>query len=266
MVMAAVRSCPVYERRQARHGRYPFHQDLLPRRCDPPHAGADRGAAGAPRRALRLAGGGGLRAAGAPASGGRRGHPGRLAALAQVALCAGDARRDRRAACAPSARGATTRSSTARACCAPPSSPAWRAGAATATTARSIREPLAVAVLRRAPPRQPRPARGRAQPHPERPGARLRAAGRARFRARPRALCRAPAERYAVLLHATARPDKQWPEENWIALGKALAARRARSGAALGQRGRARAQRAHRRGACRARACRSARRSMRWRG
>ena len=28
--------------------------------------------------------------------------------------------------------------------------------------------------------------------------------------------------RYAVLLHATARPEKQWPEENWIALGKAL--------------------------------------------
>jgi heptosyltransferase-1 len=33
----------------------------------------------------------------------------------------------------------------------------------------------------------------------------------------------APGERYAVLLHATARTDKQWPETNWIALGKALA-------------------------------------------
>ena len=32
-----------------------------------------------------------------------------------------------------------------------------------------------------------------------------------------------PGERYAVLLHATARPSKQWPEENWIALGQALA-------------------------------------------
>jgi lipopolysaccharide heptosyltransferase I len=32
----------------------------------------------------------------------------------------------------------------------------------------------------------------------------------------------APAERYAVLLHATARPDKRWPEAHWIALGKAL--------------------------------------------
>lgn len=34
-----------------------------------------------------------------------------------------------------------------------------------------------------------------------------------------------PGERYAVLLHATARPSKQWPEENWIALGQALAVR-----------------------------------------
>ena len=29
-------------------------------------------------------------------------------------------------------------------------------------------------------------------------------------------------ERYAVLLHATAEPRKLWPEEHWIALGKAL--------------------------------------------
>jgi heptosyltransferase I len=29
--------------------------------------------------------------------------------------------------------------------------------------------------------------------------------------------------RYALLLHATARPDKEWPETNWIALGNALA-------------------------------------------
>ena len=27
---------------------------------------------------------------------------------------------------------------------------------------------------------------------------------------------------YAVLLHATARPDKEWPEANWIALGNAI--------------------------------------------
>jgi len=34
----------------------------------------------------------------------------------------------------------------------------------------------------------------------------------------------AGAPRYAVLLHATARAEKQWPEQNWIALGQALAA------------------------------------------
>jgi heptosyltransferase-1 len=32
-------------------------------------------------------------------------------------------------------------------------------------------------------------------------------------------------ERYVVLLHATARLSKQWPEENWIALGRALTGR-----------------------------------------
>jgi heptosyltransferase-1 len=32
----------------------------------------------------------------------------------------------------------------------------------------------------------------------------------------------AAGERYAVLLHSTARPGKQWPEANWIALGQAL--------------------------------------------
>ena len=33
----------------------------------------------------------------------------------------------------------------------------------------------------------------------------------------------APGERYAVLLHATARTEKQWPEADWIALGHTLA-------------------------------------------
>jgi heptosyltransferase-1 len=32
-------------------------------------------------------------------------------------------------------------------------------------------------------------------------------------------------DRYAVLLHATAQQRKEWPVENWVALGKALAAR-----------------------------------------
>ena len=30
---------------------------------------------------------------------------------------------------------------------------------------------------------------------------------------------------YAILLHATARPEKEWPRERWIALGRSLAAR-----------------------------------------
>jgi lipopolysaccharide heptosyltransferase I len=38
-----------------------------------------------------------------------------------------------------------------------------------------------------------------------------------------RARFAAPGERYAVLLHATTRPSKQWPEQNWTALGQALA-------------------------------------------
>jgi len=30
---------------------------------------------------------------------------------------------------------------------------------------------------------------------------------------------------YGILFHATARPEKEWPEASWIALGRALAAR-----------------------------------------
>jgi heptosyltransferase I len=40
-----------------------------------------------------------------------------------------------------------------------------------------------------------------------------------------RARFRVSGERTAVLLHATARPKKEWPEENWIALGRTLAGR-----------------------------------------
>jgi heptosyltransferase-1 len=39
------------------------------------------------------------------------------------------------------------------------------------------------------------------------------------------ALSRAPSAPHAVLLHATARPEKEWPVEHWIALGDSLAAR-----------------------------------------
>lgn len=41
-----------------------------------------------------------------------------------------------------------------------------------------------------------------------------------------RARFRQAGVRYAVFLHATARPEKQWPVENWIALGKALSGQR----------------------------------------
>ena len=37
-----------------------------------------------------------------------------------------------------------------------------------------------------------------------------------------RASLMSPGARYAVLLHATARPEKEWPEENWVALGNML--------------------------------------------
>jgi heptosyltransferase-1 len=37
-----------------------------------------------------------------------------------------------------------------------------------------------------------------------------------------RASLAAPDRRYAVLLHATARPEKEWPEANWIALVNAI--------------------------------------------
>jgi heptosyltransferase-1 len=40
-----------------------------------------------------------------------------------------------------------------------------------------------------------------------------------------RAALRAGDERYAVLLHGTARPEKEWPVDHWIALGKKLNAR-----------------------------------------
>ena len=37
-----------------------------------------------------------------------------------------------------------------------------------------------------------------------------------------RASLKSGTTRYAVLLHATARAEKQWPEQDWIALGKAI--------------------------------------------
>ena len=42
------------------------------------------------------------------------------------------------------------------------------------------------------------------------------------IRAAPPAFSWLPAARYAVLLHATSRDDKRWPDADWIALGKRL--------------------------------------------
>jgi len=41
----------------------------------------------------------------------------------------------------------------------------------------------------------------------------------------PRTLAAPPAAPYGILLHATARRSKEWPEERWIALGHRLAVR-----------------------------------------
>jgi heptosyltransferase I len=38
-------------------------------------------------------------------------------------------------------------------------------------------------------------------------------------------IARSTGQSYGVLLHATARPEKQWPEASWIALGRALRGR-----------------------------------------
>src|SRR4029078_6007169 len=59
------------------HAGRAFHQDIVPRRRNPPYAGSDRGAGEAARHALRLGGGGSVRAVGRAASGGRGGHSNR---------------------------------------------------------------------------------------------------------------------------------------------------------------------------------------------
>ena len=41
-------------------------------------------------------------------------------------------------------------------------------------------------------------------------------------------LAQPSSDRYALLLHATAEPDKEWPVEHWIALGQTLRARNLR--------------------------------------
>ena len=246
-------------------GRYSVHQDLVARRCDPSHAGADRGAQGAARRAL------------SPGWWRRPSRrwcalhpavdevdPGGLAALAEVALCAGDARRDRRQpARHPGAALRRDRRQPGPAALRRHRAPARMAGG-TATTRRSIREPLAAmfydvrhrvsrdlhAVERN------RILSGLALGYAPQ-GAPDFGLDRARFAG--------AGERYAVLLHATARRASNGRRRTG-----SRSARRSGDGSTLvlpwGTRSRAGAQRTASPPRCRARACPSARRSTRSRG
>ena len=70
---------------------------------------------------------------------------------------------------------------------------------------------------------------------------------------------------YGVLLHATARPEKQWPEEHWRLLAAALG-EDIDLVMPFGTDGRARARASASPRRRRGRACPSARRSIKWRG
>jgi heptosyltransferase-1 len=52
--------------------------------------------------------------------------------------------------------------------------------------------------------------------------------GRPEFGLDRLALAPPPTEPYAILLHATARPDKEWPAQHWVGLGRFLRARNLR--------------------------------------
>ena len=90
--------------------------------------------------------------------------------------------------------------------------------------------------LRRSPSRAARSARDRAQPAADRSRAGLsarRAASTSAWIAR--VLAQRP-DGYGILLHATARAEKEWPEDRWMALGEALGPDALIAGAAVGQR------------------------------
>ena len=119
----------------------------------------------------------------------------------------------------------------------------------------SIREPLASLFYDVRHTRQPRPACGRPQPHPDRARARLYAAGCAGFRPRPCALPR----RRSALCRAAARhraPGKGVAGGGLDRARHGAGGRGLRSGAALGLERRTGARRAHGGESCRARACR----------
>src|SRR5260370_30911190 len=51
------------------------------------------------------------------------------------------------------------------------------------------------------------------------------ASGAVDFGVSRKGLAAATASPYGILVHASARPEKEWPEASWIALGPALSAR-----------------------------------------
>ena len=254
MVMAVMLNARVYEPRQKRNGRHPFHQDVFARRRDPSHAGGDRGAQGAApmrdspgwwrrpsrrwsrcirrsTRSFRWPGGAGASRFYAPATLARdrrqpARHPG--AALRRDRGQPGPAAlghdRPARARPAPRLRRA------------PASASRWRrrfttSAIASAATCMRSSATACSAAWRLAMRRRARPITGstaRASPR--------------RASAMP-CCCTPPRGR-----------EKQWPEANWIALGQALGRGGARTRAAVGHRGRARAQRSVSPPRCRARA------------
>ena len=205
---------------QTRHGRHSFHQDIFPRRCDSSHAGVDRSAEGPRRRGLYVARGGSICTTGALAPRCRRSHSGRLAALAEITLFPCHDRGNFREFPHHS-RAAVRRH------CRQPGPASLRRdrplSARSPPWLRRFEHPgtCGFGFLRCPLPREPRFARRRAQQNAERTGTRLRPQGAPDF-GLDRTRFASGASRYAVLLHATARPEKQWPEGDWIALGKAL--------------------------------------------
>ena len=77
------------------------------------------------------------------------------------------------------------------------------------------------------------------------------------------ALMGAALTREVVLLHATARPEKEWPVANWIEVGASPCGARLRAGGAVGHRSRTAAQRTRSPLPCRLRKCRPSNRSIR---
>ena len=247
---ARFRLIAVASGRRPDHVGHSVHQDVVARRCHSSDAGADRGAAAIAAGAIFLGGRGGVRAARPAASGGVRGDPGRDAALAAGIVLAGRHWRDmarftsalrasrydeiidtqglfRTALLARVARGR-------------------RHGYDSDERARTLRAAALYDVRHRVPRDLHAIARNRLLT-----GLALGYAARGRRSISgwtARGSLRG-SDGYGILLHATARAEKEWPEDRWIALGEGAGFADELAGAALGQRGRANAQRPDRGGA-----------------